>query len=293
MIIGFKPQKGKALDELPAKATERFNDTQYLFSTKYDGNQIFIVKHQNEIRFFTSDWKEFYISTVASLLQPLQGSFILIGEYLHGCDGRLGDRRKSAKLTTYRTNFAKGLPNSLGDEAKTKIKIFDFLQIIGESIITDRPYAKRLKDARKLLMTFKTVSVIDTMLVNGSVAKALARSLVRDGWEGAMLVEPDTVYQIGKRVNYSIKLKYRKTADLKCIGVEYGEGKYAGMIGALILRDSENRDVSVGSGLSDKDREASISRFVGKIIEIEYEQIMDTYTQPVFVRVRHDKHESD
>jgi DNA ligase-1 len=293
MIIGFKPQKGKAVDKLPYKVVYKFPTTKYLMSTKYDGNQIFIVKHQNEIRFFTSDWKEFYISTVASLLEPLHGSFILVGEYLHGCDGKLGDRRKSAKLTTYRTNFSKSLPNSLEDEAKTKIKVFDFLEIIGESVVTDLPYSKRLEGARQLLSIFKTVSVIETMLVTGEQAEALAKSLVNDGWEGAMLVEPDTIYHIGKRVNHSIKLKYRKTADLKCIGIEEGEGKYTGMIGALILEDSSGRKVSVGSGLSDRDREASISRFVGKIIEIEYEQLMDTYIQPTFICVREYKHESD
>lgn len=293
MIIGFKPQKGKAFDKLPAKSLNTFENDKYLLSTKYDGNQVFIVKHQNEVRFFTSDWKEFYISTVASLLESVQGSFVVVGEYLHGCDGKLGDRTKSAKLTTYRTNFAKGMDNYLSDEAKTKIKVFDFLEIFSESVLVDVPYSERLEKARAKLNVYSSIDVIDTMLVTGKQAVALAKSLVHDGWEGAMIVDPDSHYQIGKRVNYSIKLKYRKTADLLCVGVEEGEGKYTNMIGALILKDSEGRTVSVGSGLTDRDRQASVSRFVGKIIEIEYEQLMETYIQPTFICVRESKHESD
>ena len=220
MIIGFKPQKGKAFDKLPAKALKNFDSNKYLLSTKYDGNQIFIVKHHNEIRFFTSDWKEFYISTVAVLLESVSGSFVIVGEYLHGCEGKLGDRTKSAKLTTYRTNFSKGLDNYLSDEVKTKIKVFDFLEIFSESLLVDKPYSERLEKAREIFSVYTSLDVIDTMLVTGKQAVVIAKSLVRDGWEGAMIVDPDSYYQVGKRVNYSIKLKYRKTADLLCIGVD-------------------------------------------------------------------------
>ena len=39
----------------------------YLVSTKYDGNQIWIVKKDGS--FFTSDWKEF---TIPHLVQSIQ-----------------------------------------------------------------------------------------------------------------------------------------------------------------------------------------------------------------------------
>ena len=104
-----------------------------------------------------------------------------------------------------------------------------------------------------------------------------------------MLIEPHVKYHVGKRVNHSIKLKYRPTADLLCIDVEQGEGKYTGMIGSLVLQDMTGRVVKVGSGLSDFDRTMLSGHFINSIIEIEYEQIMDTYIQPTFIRVRDDK----
>ena len=104
-----------------------------------------------------------------------------------------------------------------------------------------------------------------------------------------MLIEPDSLYHQGKRVNHAIKLKGRLTADLYCLGSNIGEGKYKGMLGSLVLKDSKGRLVCVGSGLDDVDRNKGLSYFVGKVIEIEYEQIQDTYIQPTYIRIREDK----
>jgi len=120
----------------------------------------------------------------------------------------------------------------------------------------------------------------------------VVRIACKYGWEGMMCVEPSSVYTPGKRGNHIVKLKYRKTADLLCIGTEPGEGKYQGMIGALVLKDRNGRVVRVGSGLDDLDRSYK-NDYIGKIIEIEYEQILDTYIQPTFVCVRYDKQLSD
>jgi DNA ligase-1 len=115
--------------------------------------------------------------------------------------------------------------------------------------------------------------------------------MVNKGWEGMYLKHKTHTQRAGKRVNDAIKLKFRATADLLCVDMEPGEGKYEGMIGSLILRDSEGRLVSVGSGLNDIDRQRPDMYFINKVIEIEYEQIIDTYIQPTFVRIREDKRE--
>ncbi len=65
------------------------------------------------------------------------------------------------------------------------------------------------------------------------------------------------------------------------------------MIGALLLEDSKGRVVSVGSGLSDDQRRVNSMYFVGRVIEIEYEQILDTYIQPIIKCIRADKTAED
>ena len=293
----FAPQKGKAFENLPAKSLATFNTDRWLVSKKYDGNQIFITKISGRVRMFTSDWKEFCIKAVANEVHKINGDFVVIGEFMQGCHGRLGDRVYSAILTTYRINFNKRLDNANTSEVLAKIKVFDMIMYDVRkytesermSPICNVTYEERLKTAIRLLNGIKYLSPIDTNEMSGSEATELSKQLVKEGWEGVMCVRADSIYQVGKRVNYSVKLKHRKTADLLCIGTEDGEGKYEGLIGSLILEDSTGRVVSVGSGLSDSDRHSLPTRFIGRVIEIEYEQIIDTYIQPTYVCIRENK----
>jgi len=291
----FKPQKGKAYDKLPRKTIECFNNTIYYISTKYDGNQVFISIEAGKARFFTSDWKEFGLPTIAKALSNIKTNMVLIGEMLYDSDGRLGARTKvQGKITTERVNFKKGLPCSL-DEDKVTIILFDMLVIGSDNIpIVELDTSGRYFNLNTLSKSLpKQLQVIQPIVLSGKDAQGYAKELVKDGWEGVMLIEPEQPYFRGKRVNHAIKLKYRPTADLLCINVTEGEGKYTGQIGALVLKDSKGRVVQVGSGLDDNDRLNISSYYIGKVIEIEYEQIMDTYQQPTFVCIRNDKTKED
>lgn len=291
-------QKGKSLDKLPKKETESFDTDIFAVSTKYDGNQIFIVKRNNKVTWFTSDHKQFDIPGLGTELLNNKSDFILVAEFMYNCEGKLGDRKHSAILTTLRTCWNKSIANpSSFKEELCNIKVFDCLPYINSELCSfiqyDLPYEKRLEVAG-LLHFPSQISKTKSKLMTGAEAKLYSKKLVNEGWEGVMCIDPKSKYQAGKRVNYSVKLKYRKTTDLLCIDILAGEGKYDGMIGALVLQDSESRIVSVGSGLDDADRRPELSDYyLCKIIEIEYEQIMDTYIQPVFVQVRLDKHKAD
>ena len=289
MIGQVKPQKGKAFDKLPKKTLDTFETTKYIQSIKYDGNQIFIIKEGRQVRFFTSDWKPFYLEVVAAEVKTVPGDFMLVGEFMHGCQGKLGDRRKSAILTTYRTNFSKKIDNTGLGQLDTNVMVFDALEIKQGVLITNIEYRDRLNYVMEIVGGMKYLNPVVGQTVTGATAILNSVAIIARGWEGTMLVEANSHYHLGKRVNHSIKLKLRPTADLKCIGTELGEGKYVNLIGSLTLQDSEGRIVHVGSGLSDADRNYHEDYYIGKVVEIEYEQILDTYIQPTFVCVRENK----
>lgn len=295
----YDHQKGKTLDKLPKKHS--FETTEYLVSTKYDGNRIFIVKKDNKISFFTSDWKQFSFPLLKNGSNELfdkllenSFDFVIEAEFNYKSLGKLGDRPLSAILTTWRTNFNKGINYVYTSflELDISIEAFDILTLNNGKPTTNIPYIQRLANLNSLKKP-SVIQVIKPARVLGFEAIDLAKVAVKAGWEGLVCVEPNSYYTIGKRGNHIVKLKYRKTADLLCIGYEKGEGKYQGVIGALVLKDTKGRIVNVGSGLSDIDRSVSPDDYIGKIIEIEYEQIMDTYIQPTFVCVRNDKQLSD
>lgn len=292
-------QKGKLYKDLTAKDLSYVPHKVYVKSTKYDGNRIFITKVGTETRVFTSDWKELTFPSTSNklnILEPLIFNlldFVIEAEFMLGCKGKLGDRGKSAILTTFRTNFNKGL-SPLYDKCvhQFNIKLFDLVPISNGQLSTYLTYIERLNIAKQLTLP-SFIEVIPHELVMGTSILEYTKRAVAEGWEGCMFVDKDAPYQLGlnshKRTSYIIKNKARPTADLKCIDVEEGTGKYTGLVGSLVLKDSTGRIVKVGSGLTDDQRQLSTKFFIGKVVEISYEQIKDTYLQPVFVTVREDK----
>lgn len=127
------------------------------------------------------------------------------------------------------------------------------------------------------------------------------------GGEGLMINIGDANYT-HKRTNDLLKVKPTYTIDMRVTGLQYGTGKYEGMIGAL---EAECKDLGVtiyckiGTGLSDEQRLAWALRpeeIVGKIIEVAYFSLSqdsnargtNNYSLrfPRLKSVRHDKNET-
>ena len=104
-----------------------------------------------------------------------------------------------------------------------------------------------------------------------------------------------------KRSKTQIKFKAELDADLLCVGVEEGTGKYAGKIGALKLESADGIiKCKVGTGLSDADRNHPPETYLDKVIAIVYNaRIVDISTGieslflPRFIEVREDKTNAD
>ena len=280
----IKQCKGKDINKVPK--SKLCMECKYLTSIKYDGHYVQIHKQGSKVRFFTGGGKEFYLKDLgAKLIQRFKDvDFILETEFIGQAKGKLGDRTKVGILTTWRTEFNKGLSSVCSDN---KFKVFDL-------IVEKTPAWKRVEMLKELSKNFPSnLELVEFKEMNLKEANKWAYNVCRRGWEGVVAKHNNVHYYPGKRLNDVIKIKRRPTADLICVDVEEGTGKYTGMIGSLVLQDSEGRIVKVGSGLDDWMRAMKPDYFTGKIIEIEYEQILDTYIQPVFIRIRDDKIKGD
>ena len=279
-----KQNKGKDLHKVPQS---KLSQGPYYVSKKYDGHYVQVEYYMGEVTMTTSGGKKFYIKGLGDYIKAnYTEDFHIECEFNYNCDGLLGDRGKSAILTTYRTNHTNGVRTN-GDKHKD---IFRVLDLIG----TDSHFSTRIKVLEGLFGLSEWFTVPTQILVeNLETAQNLAKEYVKMGYEGAMLKTPKHVYAPGKRVNSIIKIKPRLTADLLCVGVTDGTGKYENMIGSLVLRDSKGRIVKAGSGLSDEDRNQWSTWFVGIVYEIEYERIDDTYIQPIIKHRREDKTADD
>lgn len=83
--------------------------------------------------------------------------------------------------------------------------------------------------------------------------KALLEKVVHGGGEGLMLHLFDAQWQTG-RSEILLKLKPQLDAEAEVVAHEPGQGKYLGMLGALVVKTPNGQRFRLGTGLSDEQR---------------------------------------
>jgi DNA ligase len=121
------------------------------------------------------------------------------------------------------------------------------------------------------------------------VAQLLAERdrVVRQGAEGLMLRQPESAYEAGRSPTL-LKVKPYDDAEATVIAHEPGKGKFAGKLGALRVRADDGREFSIGSGLTDADRESPPP--VGTVITYRFQGTTAKGLPrfPSYLRVRRD-----
>ena len=166
-----------------------------------------------------------------------------------------------------------------------------------EEGISTRPYTKRQGEAiRVCFLTSRLKPVPSFRVYSIKEAQAIADDYISEGGEGAIIKKLDSVWKEGTSKDL-VKIKAVLDADLICVGVDEGSGKYKNKIGALILETLCGRlSVKVGTGLSDADREKPFEYYIGKVIEIQYNEFIKSKNKskaslflPRFIDMREDK----
>ncbi|MEY2507213.1 MAG: ligase 1 [Verrucomicrobiota bacterium] len=111
--------------------------------------------------------------------------------------------------------------------------------------------------------------------------------VVREGGEGLMLRQPESAYE-ARRSPTLLKVKPYDDAEATVTAHEPGKGKFAGKLGALRVRADDGRQFSIGSGLTDADRESPPP--VGTVITYRFRGLTAKGLPrfPSYLRIRRD-----
>jgi DNA ligase-1 len=111
--------------------------------------------------------------------------------------------------------------------------------------------------------------------------------VVREGGEGLMLRQPGSLYE-PRRSSTLLKVKPFDDAEATVIGYEPGNGKYAGKLGALRVRTENGKEFSIGTGLTDAERD--LPPPVGTVITYGFQGLTAKGVPrfPTYLRVRRD-----
>ena len=111
--------------------------------------------------------------------------------------------------------------------------------------------------------------------------------VVREGGEGLMLRQPGSAYE-PRRSPTLLKVKPFDDAEATVIAHEPGQGKYAGKLGALRVRTEDGKEFSIGSGLTDAERDSPPP--IGTVITYRFRGLTAKGLPrfPSYLRVRRD-----
>ncbi len=263
-------------DQAQGKLLKKYLKYPLFAGIKYDGNLVVVVVDPDSSTTFITSGGHIYTNDHSTVFEKYPPG-VYTAERI-GTNGKLGDR------VNCNLRGPRGDQVSYGHTYKVHDMVSYAEYTEGISMDTYGARRERLRSiAGKEWVTDRVINTREEL-------EQYLDAVVAMGYEGIMIKDPNWFWERTKsrRIDM-VKYKRRPTADLYCTGVTEGEGKYEDMIGALQLEDSAGRKVSVGSGLSDWERTRPDDYFVGEVIEIEYEQIIDTYIQPTYIQVRPDK----
>lgn len=270
-----------------------------LAQTKMDGMRFNAICENGQVAYRTRAGKELDLFGALDedvLAMTAGENYVLDGELLVASHNGLLDRKTGNGLLT---KFQKG--TGTPELAKwVRAVVWDVIPL---EFFRKGQWNMGYRERLGMLTTEKVkyIKVADTHTVNSmEEAQTLYQQKLAAGEEGIILKDPKGPWE-DKRVKHQVKMKAELEADLYCVGVTGGTGKYQGKIGALMV-ESAGREVatSVGTGLNDEERAMDSKEFIGKIVAVKYNALItDKKTGqkslflPVFVEIRHDKSQAD
>ena len=167
------------------------------------------------------------------------------------------------------------------------------------------PYSKRFAQLSKVVNGQSSVDkriwlVASDIVETQEQASTIFEQYLAQGLEGIILKDGAGVWE-DKRAKHQIKFKGELECDLKIVGVEEGNGKAAGSLGAIICESSDGVvKVRVGSGFNDAQRKNYWGEnLLDKIVAVKYNCRIrnklgeESLFLPVFIELRDDKDEAD
>ncbi len=119
-----------------------------------------------------------------------------------------------------------------------------------------QPFASRTQVLRDLVTRVASPQlqrIAQRHFSNRAQLHAWLDAVASGGGEGLMLHHALAHYHAG-RTDQLLKYKRWDDAEARVVGYRPGKGKYAGMVGALLVEDEHGRRFALGSGLRDADR---------------------------------------
>jgi ATP-dependent DNA ligase len=266
---------------------------------KMDGMRFNAIVRDGKVEFRSRNGKEI------QLLGNLEEEFVKMagivdcvfdGELLVVDNGKILDRQTGNGIL----NKANKGTITVRDASKVHATVWDVIPyVMFETGHCAAPYSTRFGTLQSMDLPEKIHLVEHTVVCDYEAAKTIFEEYLAAGQEGIILKDLAGVWE-DKRSKTQIKFKGELECDLRIVGIEEGQGKYAGMLGALLLESSDGViKVRAGSGFSDDQRKNIGPEVIDKIAAIKYNTRIknkageESLFLPIILEIRDDKEVAD
>ena len=171
------------------------------------------------------------------------------------------------------------------DPLKLKFHVFDYFDMNA----LDMTFEQRW-EAVKSLKNKHYEYVKTTLVMLREHIPAVHAQHVKEGHEGTMIRDMNSVYEVGQRSNYLLKHKDFQTEEYEIIGATTGHGRDANCV-VWICKTEEGNVFNARPEGTLEDREykyANKERFIGKMLTVRFQNLTDKNVPrfPVGVAIR-------
>ena len=141
------------------------------------------------------------------------------------------------------------------------------------------PFIERLKIIETLPKTPNIIILKQHKIKSDEELDKFHQFIRKEGGEGVMIKNPRGMY-VGKRSKDLLKLKQFYDTEVKIISYKPGTGKYVNMLGGYNCEMVNGKQITVGSGMDDNERNNPLE--IGTFITIKYFELTSKNQVPRF-----------
>lgn len=250
---------------------DKVEDKHFYLTEKLDGIRCIAKVTPEEVKLFSRQGIpiEGLLDIEAELIEVayrVNKSFAVDGELL------VTDRENIPSKEQYKRTTM--IVRKDGLKSGVTYNVFDILDLDAfENRCCEMPYYQRRQRLETYFLDKSYVKVLPVLYHGKDTSKIMEHLNIQRELEheGVMINLADEYYQFS-RTNALLKVKVMQDCDLEITGVQEGQGKFAGTLGALIV-DYKGTPVGVGSGISDELRReiwANPDKYIGRVATIQY-----------------------
>lgn len=295
--MDFKVQLAKDVGETVADALAKAGSSPVM-EPKYDGWRCIAIREADHVRIFNRSQKEYTgkLPELEQELMKLPVGTILDGELV--CMTVDGDGVMTNEF--FKIHTAMRSNNTIpAQRVGIQMVAFDVIQVGDSREISQQPLNVR-RDWIEAILDVTSINLV-ALTMQLEATQENHDALVRTGFEGTVIKDPNVAYAFGKRGHGWFKIKDVRTIDCVVTDADLdGKGQHEGKVGRMTVsqyKDGELTVVCTVNCLNDAQRAAITANpeeFIGKVLEVKiYGWDTDGPRHPTPLRFRDDKPAED